>query len=43
MLELFSKIPQEGEEIELDTCKFIIEAADNKRVKQVKVYVGVTK
>ncbi|KAA5544094.1 gliding motility-associated protein GldE [Adhaeribacter rhizoryzae] len=43
MLELFSKIPQEGEEIEIDSYKFIIEAADNKRVKQVKVYVGVTK
>lgn len=43
MLELFSKIPQAGEEFELDTCKFIIESADNKRVKQVKVYVGVTK
>ncbi|GEO02971.1 hypothetical protein AAE02nite_06350 [Adhaeribacter aerolatus] len=43
MLELFSKIPQEGEEIELDVCKFVIQSADNKRVKQVKVYVGVTK
>lgn len=42
MLELFSKIPQEGEEIELDSCKFTIQSADNKRVKQVKVYVGVS-
>jgi len=42
MLELFSKIPQEGEEIALDTCKFTIQSADNKRVKQVKVYVGVS-
>jgi len=42
MLELFSKIPQEGEEIVLDTCKFTIESADNNKVKQVKVYVGIT-
>ena len=39
MLEMFEKIPQEGEEIELDRCRFVIEAADNKRVKRVKVYV----
>ena len=39
MLEMFEKIPQEGEEIELDPCRFVIEAADNKRVKRVKVYV----
>lgn len=41
MLELFEKIPQDGEEIELDRCRFVIEAADNKRVKRVKVYVDV--
>jgi CBS domain containing-hemolysin-like protein len=39
MLELFAKIPQDGEEIELDRYRFVIEAADSKRVKRVKVYV----
>ena len=40
LLEVFSRIPQEGEEIELDSCRFVIEEADIKRVKRVKVYVG---
>jgi putative hemolysin len=39
MLELFEKIPQDGEEIDLDRYRFVIEAADHKRVKRVKVYV----
>jgi putative hemolysin len=39
MLELFAKIPQSGEEITLYRYRFIIEAADSKRVKRVKVYV----
>ena len=40
MLELFSKIPQEGEEAVLDSYRFKIEAADSTKVKRVKVYVG---
>ncbi|MDQ3289920.1 MAG: gliding motility-associated protein GldE [Bacteroidota bacterium] len=43
MIELFSKIPQEGEDTEFDKFKFIIEEADNKHVKRVKVYVGESK
>lgn len=39
MLELFAKIPQNGEQIALDRYHFVIEAADSKRVKRVKVYV----
>jgi gliding motility-associated protein GldE len=39
MLELFAKIPRSGEEIALDRYRFVIEAADSKRVKRVKVYV----
>jgi putative hemolysin len=39
MLELFARIPRNGEEIALDRYRFIIEAADSKRVKRVKVYV----
>lgn len=41
MLELFAKIPQDGEQIALDRYHFVIEAADSKRVKRVKVYVDV--
>jgi len=40
MLELFSKIPQEGEEIMLDSYRFEIDAADSTKVKRVKVHVG---
>lgn len=43
MIELFSKIPQDGEDTEFDKFKFVIEAADNKHVKRVKVYVGESK
>ncbi|WP_246343669.1 gliding motility-associated protein GldE [Adhaeribacter radiodurans] len=43
MIELFSKIPQDGEDTEFDKFKFVIESADNKHVKRVKVYVGESK
>ena len=42
MLELFAKIPQEGEEAALDSYRFVIDAADSTKVKRVKVYVGET-
>ena len=40
MLELFAKIPQDGEEVMLDSYRFKIDAADSTKVKRVKVYVG---
>jgi CBS domain containing-hemolysin-like protein len=40
MLELFAKIPQDGEEVMLDSYRFTIDAADSTKVKRVKVYVG---
>ncbi len=43
MIELFSKIPQDGEDTEFDKFKFLIESADHKHVKRVKVYVGESK
>lgn len=43
MIELFSKIPQGGEDMEYDNFKFVIEEADNKHVKWVKVHVGENK
>ncbi|PSR57409.1 gliding motility-associated protein GldE [Adhaeribacter arboris] len=43
MIELFSKIPLAGEDTEFDKFKFVIESADNKHVKLVKVYVGESK
>lgn len=39
MLELFSRIPRAGEEIAYDRFKFVVESADNKKIKRVKVYV----
>ncbi|QNF35809.1 gliding motility-associated protein GldE [Adhaeribacter swui] len=43
MIELFSKIPQNGEDVEFEKFKFVIEEADNKHVKRVKVHVGESK
>ncbi len=43
MIELFSRIPHEGEDTEFDKFKFVIEDADNKHVKRVKVHVGENK
>ena len=40
MIELFAKIPAGGEDIEYDTFKFVIEDADSKHIKRVKVHVG---
>ena len=40
MIELFAKIPKDGEDAEFDRFKFIIEDADNKHVKRVNVHVG---
>lgn len=43
MIELFSKIPHDGEDAEFNRFKFVIEDADNKHVKRVKVHVGESK
>lgn len=43
MIELFAKIPAGGEDTEYDTFKFVIEDADSKHVKWVKVHVGEKK
>jgi putative hemolysin len=39
MLELFSRIPRSGEEVAYDRFRFVIESADNKKIKRVKVLV----
>ncbi|CAN5815461.1 gliding motility-associated protein GldE [soil metagenome] len=39
MLELFSRIPRAGEEVAYDRFKFVIESADNKKIKRVKVHL----
>jgi putative hemolysin len=39
MLELFSRIPRTGEQIAFDRFKFVIDSADNKKIKRVKVHV----
>jgi putative hemolysin len=39
MLAIFSRIPRAGEEAAFDRFRFVIESADNKKIKRVKVHV----
>jgi CBS domain containing-hemolysin-like protein len=44
LMEIAEEIPTKGEEINLDDLSFVIESADNRRVKRVKLmlnYKGV--
>ena len=44
LMEIAEEIPAKGEEINLDDLSFVIESADNRRVKRVKLiltYKGV--
>lgn len=39
ILEVLGKIPQKGQKIVFGSCTFVIESADRKRIKQIKVTI----